>query len=99
MEIEDVVLVATVREDILRFGVNATEIPRRVEAIQAEVLVRVAGDDVSLVSSTRGATEQGPGSTVNATIGSGLEVRSCNGDRTRQCQNAHEWCEFGKSRQ
>ncbi len=82
MNIEDVVLIATIREDIFRFGVSAAEIPRRVEAMQAEVLVRVAGDDVSLASSTSGVAEQGPGSTVNATVSSDLEVRSCNGTKT-----------------
>ncbi|KAI9465226.1 hypothetical protein BJY52DRAFT_1114002, partial [Lactarius psammicola] len=86
MNIEDVVLVATVREDIFRSGGNATEIPRRVEAMQAEVLVRFADDDESLASSTSGATEQGPGSTVNATISSDSEARSRNDTHSSRWQ-------------
>ncbi|KAI9465234.1 hypothetical protein BJY52DRAFT_672786 [Lactarius psammicola] len=54
MNIEDVVLVASVREDIrsehIQVGVNTAEISRRVEAMQAGVLVRAAGDDISLAS-------------------------------------------------
>ena len=44
MNIEDVVLVTTVREDIrsLALQVDAAEIPRRVEAAQAEKLVPTA---------------------------------------------------------
>lgn len=70
MNLEDVVLVATIREDIFRFGVSAAEIPRRVEAMQAGVFVRTVGD-VSLASSMRGVTEQGLGSTID----SGLEAQ------------------------
>ncbi|KAH9174998.1 hypothetical protein EDB89DRAFT_429834 [Lactarius sanguifluus] len=73
MNIEDLVLIATMREEIFRFGVSAAEIPRRIEAMQAEALVRVAGDDVSLASSKSKATEQGPGSMANATVDSDLE--------------------------
>ncbi len=56
MNDEDVVLVDTVREDIrTQVGVRAAEISRRVEAMQAGVLVRPVGtNNVSLASSTSG---------------------------------------------
>jgi len=56
MNDEDVVLVDTVREDIrTQVGVRAAEISRRVEAMQAGVLVRAVGtNNVSLASSTSG---------------------------------------------
>ncbi|KAH8979170.1 hypothetical protein EDB86DRAFT_2748328, partial [Lactarius hatsudake] len=73
MNIEDLVLIATMREEIFRFGVSSAEIPRRIEAMQAEALVRVAGDDVPLASSKSKATEQGPGSMANAIVDSDLE--------------------------
>ncbi|KAH9067674.1 hypothetical protein EDB87DRAFT_19413 [Lactarius vividus] len=79
MDIEDVVLIATMREEIFRFGVSAAEIPRRVEAMQAEALVRVAGDDMSLASSMSGATEQKPSPTVIATVGS--DLKKCHGTK------------------
>lgn len=92
MDIEDVVLVAAAREHILRFGLSRAEIPHRVEAMQAEALIRIAGDDVSLASSTSGATEQS-GSTVNATIGFGTAklqwYQDC-GDRTHPRQDVQE---------
>ena len=78
MNIEDVVLVATVREHIFKFGVSAAEIPRRVEAMRTESLIRIA---VSLPRSTSEDTEQ-PSSKMNATVGFDLEVRGCNGTST-----------------
>ena len=63
MNIEDVVLVATIREEIFRFGMSAAEIPRRVEAMQARVSVRTVGE-ISLASSVSGVTELRPGSTT-----------------------------------
>ena len=63
MNIEDVVLVATIREEIFRFGMSAAEIPRRVEAMQARVSIRTVGE-ISLASSVSGVTEQRPGSTT-----------------------------------
>jgi hypothetical protein len=60
MNIEDIVLVATVREDIRNhtLRVDAAEIPRRVEAAQAGKLVRI--DSVGVLSAvpTNGAVEQ-----------------------------------------
>jgi hypothetical protein len=60
MDIEDVVLVATVREDIRSrsLQVGAAEIPRRVEAVQAGKPVRIDSVDVSPAVPTRGAVEQ-----------------------------------------
>jgi hypothetical protein len=60
MDIEDVVLVATVREDIRTHAlqVDAAEIPRRVEAAQAGKLVHVDSIDVSPAVPTSGAIEQ-----------------------------------------
>ena len=50
MSVEDVVLVATVREHIrskaIQFGVNSTEISRRVEAMQAGTLGPATDEEV-----------------------------------------------------
>ncbi|KAF8270196.1 hypothetical protein EI94DRAFT_1571929 [Lactarius quietus] len=83
MNIEDVVLVSTIRERIFRFGMNVADIPRRVEAMRAETDIRVAGDsdDVTLVSSTSGATER-LGSTVSSTVCFDSEVRSGGSTKT-----------------
>ena len=60
MDIEDVVLVATVREDVRsrNLQVDAAEIPRRVEAAQAGKLVHVDSAGVSPAVPTSGAVEQ-----------------------------------------
>jgi hypothetical protein len=60
MDIEDVVLVATVREDIRsrNLQVDADEIPRRVEAAQAGKPVHIDGVDVSPAVPTSGAVER-----------------------------------------
>jgi hypothetical protein len=60
MDIEDVVLVATVREDIRTHAlqVDAAEIPRRVEAAQAGKLDYVDGVGASAAVPTSGAVEQ-----------------------------------------
>ena len=60
MDIEDVVLVATVREDIRTHAlqVDAAEIPRHVEAVQAGKLVHVDSVSVSLAVPRSGAVEQ-----------------------------------------
>ena len=60
MNIEDVVLVAAVREDIRNqtLRVDAAEIPRRVEAAQAGELVRVDSVEVPPAVPTSGAVEQ-----------------------------------------
>ena len=60
MDIEDVVLVATVREDIRsrNLRVNVAEIPRRVEAAQAGKPIDIDSVDVSPAASTSGAVGQ-----------------------------------------
>ena len=60
MNIEDVVLVATVREDIRSHAVqvDAAEIPRRVEAAQAGKLVHVDDVGVSPAVPMSGSVEQ-----------------------------------------
>jgi hypothetical protein len=66
MDIEDVVLVATVREDIRNHAlqVDAVEIPRRVEAAQAGKLVHDDSAGVSPAVPKSGAVEQ-PSSSVD----------------------------------
>ena len=68
MKIEDVVLVATVREDICSstLPVDTAEIPRRVEAAQAGRPSSFEGVDVPQVISKSGSTEQEPSSTMSA---------------------------------
>ncbi|KAN0130788.1 hypothetical protein V8E53_011463, partial [Lactarius tabidus] len=85
MDIEDVVLVATVREHIFRFGVSAAEIPGRVEEMRAESLIRIAG---SLSSPASGDTEE-PSSKANATIGFDLEVRSHGSTKTEPTESVN----------
>jgi hypothetical protein len=60
MDIEDVVLVATVREDIRTHAlqIDTAEIPRRVEAAQAGKLVHVDSVGISPAVPTSGAVEQ-----------------------------------------
>jgi hypothetical protein len=60
MNIEDIVLVATVREDIRShtLQVDAAEIPRRVKAAQAGKLVRVDNVEVPSAVPTSRAVEQ-----------------------------------------
>ena len=62
MNIEDVVLVATVREDVRNhtLRIDAAEIPRLVEAAQAGKLVRVDSGEVPSAVPTSGAVEQAP---------------------------------------
>ena len=62
MNIEDVVLVGTVREDIRNhtLRVDAAEISRRVEAAQAGRLVRVDSVEVPSAVQTSGAVQQAP---------------------------------------
>jgi hypothetical protein len=64
VDIEDVVLVATVRENIRsrNLQVDAAEIPRRVEAAQAVKSIHIDRVDVSPAVPTSGAVEQGSSS-------------------------------------
>ena len=79
---EDVVLVATVREDIrsreIRSGVSPAEISLRVEAMQARTSIPTTSNEVLPATPTSEGTEQRPGTAMNATIGPDLEVRSRN---------------------
>ncbi|KAH9022413.1 hypothetical protein EDB84DRAFT_498270 [Lactarius hengduanensis] len=83
MSMEDVVLVATVREDIrskaIRSGVCGSDISLYVEAMQAGTPIPDAGnkaDEVSPASPANETAEQRPDPTANGTIGPGLEVKS-----------------------
>ena len=60
MNVEDIVLVATVRENIRShtLQVDTAEIPGRVEAAQAGKLVRIDSVDVRSAVPTSGADEQ-----------------------------------------
>ena len=60
MNIEDIVLVATVRENIRShtLQVDTAEIPRRVEAAQAGKLIRIDSVDIPSAVPTSGADEQ-----------------------------------------
>ena len=79
MSMEDVVLVATVREHIrsktVRFGVNQAEISRRVEALQAGTLSPAADDEVPPRSPSSEASEIRPCSPVNVTVCPSFEGR------------------------
>ena len=74
MDIEDLVLVATVREDIRSrsLQVEAAEIPRRVEAAQAGKPVHADSIDVSPAVPTSGAVEH-PSSLVPVTKDRGID--------------------------
>ena len=74
MDIEDVVLVATVREDIRsrNLQVDAAEIPRRVEAAQAGKPVHIDSVDVSPVVPTSGTVEH-PSSLEPVTKDQGID--------------------------
>jgi hypothetical protein len=81
MGMEDVVLVATVREEIrskeIRSGLSLTEISNRVlEAMRTETPIPVEGNEVSPAAPTSGGTEQRPDSMLNVTVGPGLGARS-----------------------
>jgi hypothetical protein len=76
MSIEDVVLVATVRED---FRTNpcpddAAEIRRRIEAVQADMLSDVADEDFFPTRVKSGVSEQKPSLAVAAIFGASAEV-------------------------
>ena len=83
MTMEDVVLIATIREDIrtkaIRPGVKPAEISRRVEAMQAGTPIPAADYEVAPEGPPSEVIDIGPGSMVNANIGPGLEMQS--GDR------------------
>jgi hypothetical protein len=83
MGMEDVVLVATVREEIrsqeIRSGVSLSEISSRVQEVMGTgTPIPVEGKEVSPAAPRSGATEQRPDSTLNATVVPGLGARSRN---------------------
>jgi hypothetical protein len=84
MSVEDVVLVATVREHVrskaIQVGVSPTEISRRVEAMQAGMLVPAADDEVLPESPTSRTGEEKPGS-MYVTTSPGLEERCSNSSK------------------
>ena len=89
MSVEDVVLVATVREHIrskaIQLGVSPAEISRRVEAMQAGTLVAAAVDEVPSESPTSGTGGEKPGS-MYVTTSPGLEERCSNGSKAALLQ-------------
>jgi hypothetical protein len=80
MSIEDVVLVATVREDICNNRAQA-EIPRQIEATQA-MLAHVAGNDILPAGFKSGASEKKLNSTEPVAAGQAAEGDSENGSKT-----------------
>ncbi|KAH9174993.1 hypothetical protein EDB89DRAFT_429461 [Lactarius sanguifluus] len=91
MSMDDVVLVATVREDIrskaILSGVSAADISLYVEAMQAGTPVPAAGNkanEVSPASPTSETAEQSPSPAANGTIAPDLEVQSSNGIRKKK---------------
>jgi hypothetical protein len=82
MNIEDIVLVATVREDIRsrNLQVDAAEIPRRVEAAQAGKLVRMDSFDVPTAVSTSGAVGQAPSPVCQKRTSKGYDTDESDGE-------------------
>jgi len=80
MSIEDVVLVATVRKDILNNRAQA-EIPRQIEATQAK-LTHVTGNDILPAGFKSGASEKKLNSTEPVAAGQAAEGGSDNGSKT-----------------
>jgi len=82
MNIEDVVLVATVREDIRNHAlqVDAAEIPRRVEAAQAGKLVRIDSFDVPSTVPTSGAVGQASSPVCQKRISKGYHTDESDGE-------------------
>jgi len=80
MSIEDVVLVATVREDICNHGSRA-EVPLLIETTQARI-AHAAGDDIPPASSNNKASEKDPDSTEVVAAGPGPEGGSDSGSKT-----------------
>jgi hypothetical protein len=80
MRIEDVVLVATVREDI-RNDSSKTEISHRIEATQARI-AQTAGDIIGLTSLKSVAVPEEPVLAEAVNAGPGAEGDSDNGSKT-----------------
>ncbi len=76
MSMEDVILVATVREEI-RGGalrVDAADIPRHVEVVQAGKLNRPVGKDVYWDRPKNGSTGQESDSTMTSAVNPSVEL-------------------------
>ena len=82
MNIEDVVLVATVREDIRSqtVQVDAAEIPGRVEAAQAGKPVRIDSVDVPSAVPTSGTVEQAPSPVAEKRASKDYDIEEVNGE-------------------
>jgi hypothetical protein len=80
MDMEDVVLVATVREEIRTRGpfVDTTEIKHQIEAAQARMVAHLPNDDDSAVDSESEADEESP---KEAVTGIGAKADSYNGTK------------------
>jgi len=81
MRIEDVVLVATVREDIRNDDDSKTEISLRIEATQARI-AHTAGDVIGPASLKSVAVPTEPVSVEAVDAGPGAEADSDNGSKT-----------------
>ena len=81
MDMEDVVLVATVREEIRTRGpfADTTEIKHRIEAAQVKMVAHLANDDDSVVDSESEADERE--SLKEAATGIGAKADSFNGTK------------------
>jgi hypothetical protein len=79
LSIEDVVLVATVRENIRNDTppVDAAEISRRIEVVRAEMLSSAAGDDSLPTRVKSGASKREPSTAVAVTFGMSMEEGIC----------------------
>ena len=82
MDIEDVVLVAAVREDVRgrNLQVDAAEIPRRVEAAQAGKLAHVDSVGVSPAVPTSGAVEQASSSVDQKRVSKDQDAEKSSGE-------------------
>jgi hypothetical protein len=83
MNIEDVVLVAAVREDIRyhpALQVDAAEIPRRVEAAQAKKVVSIDSFDLPLAVPTSGAVGQASSPVYQKRISKGHDTDESDGE-------------------
>ena len=79
LSIEDVVLVATVREHIHNdtSPVDAAEISRRIEVVRADMLSSAAGDDSLPTRVKNGVSKREPSTVVAVTLDTGTEMGIC----------------------
>jgi hypothetical protein len=79
MSMEDVVLVATVREEICNRPFEDTEINRRIEAAQIRMVAHLANDDDFAVNSESEADERVSLKGAVTGIGANLKAGNSNG--------------------